>query len=96
MVCVVLHVVVTLVLCCSSDLPRCAGGQHRDPFREIPVKVHIRRPDRDSWVYVGRAMVSLDTTGHGSQVCEPPFTQLCHIRDRYPDLLRSGPLNLNG
>jgi hypothetical protein len=44
-------------------------SQPRDPFREISVKVHIRRPDRDAWVYVGRANVSLDnTTGHASQV----------------------------
>jgi len=42
--------------------------QHREPFKEIPVKVHIRRPERDSWMYVGRATVSLDTTGHASQV----------------------------
>ncbi|KAH9064145.1 hypothetical protein EDB87DRAFT_1777054 [Lactarius vividus] len=42
--------------------------QPREPFREIPVKVHIRRPDRDAWVYVGRATVSLDNTGHPSQV----------------------------
>lgn len=51
-----------------TGLPLSNGSQHREPFREIPVKVHIRRPERDSWVYVGRAMVSLDTTGHSSQV----------------------------
>ncbi|KAF8481253.1 hypothetical protein DFH94DRAFT_448029 [Russula ochroleuca] len=51
-----------------TALPLSNGSQHREPFREIPVKVHIRRPDRDSWVYVGRATVSLDTTGHSSQV----------------------------
>jgi hypothetical protein len=46
------------------------AAQPREPFREIPVKVHIRRPDRDAWVYVGRATVSLDitSTGHASQV----------------------------
>jgi len=49
-------------------LPPSNGAQHREPFREIPVKVHIRRPERDSWVYVGRATVSLDTTGRSSQV----------------------------
>jgi len=48
--------------------PLSNGSQLREPFREIPVKVHIRRPDRDSWVYVGRATVSLDTTGRSSQV----------------------------
>jgi len=51
-----------------TGLPVPNGTQHREPFRDIPVKVHIRRPDRDSWVYVGRATVSLDTTGHTSQV----------------------------
>ncbi|KAI0304814.1 hypothetical protein BC826DRAFT_965152 [Russula brevipes] len=51
-----------------TALPVPNGTQHREPFRDIPVKVHIRRPDRDSWVYVGRATVSLDTTGHTSQV----------------------------
>ena len=51
---------------------RSGTTQPREPFREIPVKVHIRRPDRDAWVYVGRANVSLDnTTGHASQVGEP-------------------------
>ncbi|KAH9175434.1 hypothetical protein EDB89DRAFT_1947058 [Lactarius sanguifluus] len=46
-----------------------ATAQPREPFREIPVKVHIRRPDRDAWVYVGRATVSLDNnTGRPSQV----------------------------
>jgi hypothetical protein len=53
-----------------------SGSQNREPFREIPVKVHIRRPERDSWVYVGRATVSLDTTGHSSQVGESPYTHL--------------------
>jgi len=51
-----------------TGLPLSNGVQHRESFREIPVKVHIRRPDKDSWVYVGRATVSLDTTGHTSQV----------------------------
>lgn len=52
------------------------AAQPREPFREIPVKVHIRRPDRDAWVYVGRATVSLDitSTGHASQVGEPPLS----------------------
>jgi hypothetical protein len=62
--------------CCSSRLDpfHNSGSQNREPFREIPVKVHVRRPDRDSWVYVGRATVSLDTTGHSSQVGESPYT----------------------
>ncbi|EPT03872.1 hypothetical protein FOMPIDRAFT_50916 [Fomitopsis schrenkii] len=32
--------------------------QARDPFRDISVKVHIRRPDRDSWTYLGRGLIS--------------------------------------
>ncbi|CCM05204.1 uncharacterized protein FIBRA_07413 [Fibroporia radiculosa] len=32
--------------------------QARDPFRDIPVKVHIRRPERDNWTYLGRGIVS--------------------------------------
>ncbi|KAI9512805.1 hypothetical protein F5148DRAFT_991741 [Russula earlei] len=51
-----------------SGHPLSNGTPHREPFKEIPVKVHTRRPDRDSWVYVGRATVSLDTAGHTSQV----------------------------
>jgi hypothetical protein len=32
-------------------------------FREIPVKVHIRRPDRDNWTYLGRAVVAYEPHG---------------------------------
>ncbi|KZT72810.1 hypothetical protein DAEQUDRAFT_704490 [Daedalea quercina L-15889] len=35
-----------------------SATQARDPFRDISVKVHIRRPDRDSWTYLGRGLVS--------------------------------------
>ncbi|KAH9937032.1 uncharacterized protein B0H18DRAFT_968841 [Fomitopsis serialis] len=35
-----------------------ASLQARDPFRDISVKVHIRRPDKDSWTYLGRALVA--------------------------------------
>ncbi|KAF8922653.1 hypothetical protein CPB85DRAFT_1427937 [Mucidula mucida] len=40
----------------------------RENFRDIQVKVHIRRPDRDSWVYLGRAMVSQEIVGHSSRI----------------------------
>ncbi|KAJ6621657.1 hypothetical protein B0H10DRAFT_2016911 [Mycena sp. CBHHK59/15] len=40
----------------------------RDNFRDIQVKVHIRRPDRDSWVYMGRGVVTQDISGHSSRV----------------------------
>ncbi|KAE9408167.1 hypothetical protein BT96DRAFT_849813 [Gymnopus androsaceus JB14] len=36
--------------------------------REIPVKVHIRRPERDSWVYMGRGIVTQEVTGHSSRI----------------------------
>jgi hypothetical protein len=35
----------------------------REPFREIPVKVHIRRPDKDNWTYMGRAVVAYEPNG---------------------------------
>ncbi|EGO02507.1 hypothetical protein SERLA73DRAFT_130863 [Serpula lacrymans var. lacrymans S7.3] len=40
----------------------------RDSFRDIQVKVHIRRPERDSWVYLGRALVSQEVIGQSSRV----------------------------
>jgi hypothetical protein len=40
----------------------------RDNFRDIQVKVHIRRPERDSWVYLGRGLVTQELTGHSSRV----------------------------
>jgi len=42
--------------------------QQRDQFKEIPVKVHIRKPEKDTWVYVGRGLVTLEIFGHSSQV----------------------------
>uniref|UniRef100_A0A0W0F5Q4 Putative TFIID and SAGA subunit n=1 Tax=Moniliophthora roreri TaxID=221103 RepID=A0A0W0F5Q4_MONRR len=40
----------------------------RENFRDIQVKVHIRRPERDSWVYMGRGLVSQEVHGHSSRV----------------------------
>ena len=45
----------------SAPLPR-------DNLREIQVKVHIRKPDRDSWSYLGRGIVSQEGAGHSSRV----------------------------
>ncbi len=42
--------------------------QSRDPFRDIPVKVHIRRPERDTWAYMGRGIVSQEISGQSSRV----------------------------
>jgi len=44
------------------------AGPSRDTFRDIQVKVHIRRPERDSWVYMGRGIVTQEVTGHSSRV----------------------------
>ncbi|KAI0321728.1 hypothetical protein OF83DRAFT_1098364 [Amylostereum chailletii] len=52
----------------KTEAQTAAVLQQRDNFKDIPVKVHIRRPERDSWVYVGRAMVTLEVSGHSSQV----------------------------
>jgi len=45
-----------------------ANPPARDHFREIQVKVHIRKPERDSWVYLGRGVVTQEITGHSSRV----------------------------
>ncbi|KAH7913022.1 hypothetical protein BJ138DRAFT_1147067 [Hygrophoropsis aurantiaca] len=37
-------------------------------FRDIQVKVHIRRPESDSWSYLGRALVSQEVVGQASRV----------------------------
>lgn len=47
---------------------RTATMQPRESFREIAVKVHIRRPEKDSWVYLGRALVSQEMVGQASRV----------------------------
>lgn len=44
------------------------ASQNREPFRDIAVKVHIRRADRDSWAYMGRGIVSQEITGQSSRV----------------------------
>ncbi|KAG5342157.1 hypothetical protein C0989_005338 [Termitomyces sp. Mn162] len=48
--------------------PPTALVHSRDAFRDIQVKVHIRRPERDSWVYMGRGIVSQEVSGHSSRV----------------------------
>jgi len=53
----------------ATPLPASNSGYQRETFKDIPVKVHIRRPEKDSWVYVGRGMVTLDPIpGQSSQV----------------------------
>jgi hypothetical protein len=43
-------------------------------FRDIQVKVHIRRPEKDSWAYLGRALVSQEVVGQSSRVGERHYS----------------------
>lgn len=52
------------------------AAQPREPIRDIPVKVHIRRPDKDSWAYMGRGVVSQEVTGQSSRVGARPSPRL--------------------
>ena len=45
-------------------------SRSREGFPEIPVKVHIRRPGKDAWVYLGRATVAQEVHGQSSRVGE--------------------------
>jgi len=40
----------------------------KEVFREVPVKVHYRKASKDSWKYVGRALVSHEVYGQFSRV----------------------------
>lgn len=40
----------------------------RAPFRDIIVKLHIRKPERDSWCYLGRAIVTQEVVGQSSRL----------------------------
>ncbi|KAK7694759.1 hypothetical protein QCA50_001947 [Cerrena zonata] len=42
--------------------------------REIIVKVHIRRPERDSWAYLGRAVVSQEVVGKSNRIVVKSLT----------------------
>jgi hypothetical protein len=44
------------------------SSRDREHFREIQVKVHVRRPEKDTWVYLGRGTVSQEVNGHSSRV----------------------------
>ncbi|KIP11387.1 hypothetical protein PHLGIDRAFT_114521 [Phlebiopsis gigantea 11061_1 CR5-6] len=56
----------------ETSTPAASSSQtiafNKDKFREIPVKVHVRRPDRDTWAYVGRAIVSQEAFGQGTRI----------------------------
>ena len=55
--------------------------QTREPFRDIPVKVHIRRPERDTWAYMGRGIVSQEISGQSSRVgvSSNPFLTIIRV-----------------
>jgi hypothetical protein len=42
--------------------------QSQERFREVSVKVHIRRPERDSWAYIGRGEVTHEAFGQGTRI----------------------------
>ncbi|KAJ3506019.1 hypothetical protein NLJ89_g7105 [Agrocybe chaxingu] len=48
--------------------PGLSQPSSRDNFKEIQVKVHIRKADKDSWQYLGRGIVTQDVSGHSSRV----------------------------
>jgi len=52
----------------TESFPAQVNPSPRDNFREIQVKVHIRKPERDSWIYLGRGVVTQEMTGHSSRV----------------------------
>ena len=55
---------------CNDVNVKASSTSNRDTFRDIQVKVHIRRPERDSWVYLGRGIATQEVTGHSSRVGE--------------------------
>ena len=50
----------------ATSLPTNSEGH--SGFKDVPVKVHVRRPDKDNWQYVGRAVVSQEAFGQGSRI----------------------------
>lgn len=62
------HGVLTLLWAARHRCRIAAMPQPRKEFRDIQVKVHIRRPEKDSWAYLGRALVSQEFMGQNSRV----------------------------
>ena len=58
----------------------------REPIRELCVKVHIRRPGKDSWTYLGRAFVSQEFSGHNSRVGEDIRSGPCCVELTHADV----------
>lgn len=51
-------------------MPLPGAPQQRESFREICVKVHVRKPGRDAWTYLGRAFVTQEVIQQTSRVGE--------------------------
>ncbi|TEB35182.1 hypothetical protein FA13DRAFT_1811707 [Coprinellus micaceus] len=51
-----------------SPLPTPVAAPSNRDFRDIQVKVHIRRPEKDSWMYLGRGVATQEVQGHSSRV----------------------------
>ena len=66
----------------------------REQFKEIAVKVHIRRPERDTWAYMGRGIVTQELTGQSSRVGTHAFILCASIRasDMPYIFSRQGPI----
>lgn len=54
----------------TPTLASTTPSRSREGFPEISVKVHIRRPGKDAWVYLGRATVTQEIHGQSSRVGE--------------------------
>ena len=54
----------------TPTLASTGPSRSREGFPDIPVKVHIRRPGKDAWVYLGRATVTQEVHGQSSRVGE--------------------------
>ena len=65
----------------SPTLASTTPSRSREGFPEISVKVHIRRPGKDAWVYLGRATVTQEIHGQSSRVGE---WCLCGTRRQAP------------
>jgi len=55
------------------------GTAVREMYRQLPVRVHVRKPGRDSWVYVGRATVSHEVIGQTSRVGTSSSPCTCRV-----------------
>ncbi|KAJ3552073.1 hypothetical protein NM688_g4349 [Phlebia brevispora] len=47
---------------------RTIATENQSVFKDIPVKVHVRRPDKDNWAYLGRALVCQEAFGQGTRI----------------------------